>query len=92
MNQTIKFFVVKFRGGITTKVMAKTRTEAIKLAKARYLGHAMTGWEDVTEDHTAMCREELYHLIHTPDTSYADCLSPEAANYLAILLEQTGGE
>ena len=86
MKKTVKIFTVKFRGGDTVEVTARTRTEALKLAKAKYLGHVVTGWEDVTEDRTAMYREELYNLCTVPDY-----LSPGAANYLAAMLDQTEG-
>lgn len=87
MKKTIKIFTVKFRGGYTAEVIAKNRTEAVKAAKTAHEGREVIGWEDVTEDRIAMHREELYNMCNLPD-----CLSPGAANYLAILLEQTGGE
>lgn len=88
MNKPVKIFTVKFRGGDTVEVTAKNRTEAvIKAAKTAHVGREVIGWEDVTEDRTAMYREELYNMCNLPD-----CLSPGAAKYLAILLEQTGGD
>lgn len=87
MKKTVKIFTVKFRGGDTVEVTAKNRSEAVKVAKASHAGLEVIGWEDVTEGLTAMYREELYNMCNLPE-----CLSPGAANYLAILLEQTGGE
>lgn len=92
MKKRFKIFTVKFRGGDTVEVTAKNRSEAVKAAKANCEGREVIGWEDVTEDRIAMYREELYYLIQAPDAPYANCLSPGAAKYLAILLEQTGGE
>lgn len=92
MKKTVKIFTVKFRGGDTVEVTAKNRTEAVKAAKTSHAGREVIGWEDVTEDRIAMYREELYHLTYAPEDPCANCLSPGAANYLAILLEQTGGE
>lgn len=86
MKKTIKSFAVKFRGGDTVEVICKNRAEAVKAAKAESNGRAIIGWEDVTEGRIALYREELYHLTEAPDY-----LSPGAANYLAVMLDQSEG-
>lgn len=92
MKKRFKIFTVKFRGGDTVEVTAKNRSEAVKAAKANCAGREVIAWEDVTEDRTARYREELYHLTEEPDGLNGNFLSIGAVNYLAMLLEQTGGE
>lgn len=92
MQKRLKIFTVKFRGGETVEVIAKNRAEAVKAAKAECEERAISCDVLPTDNRIAMYREELYYLTQAPDDPCANCLSIGAANYLATLLEQTGGE
>lgn len=63
MKTNIKFFIVKFRDGKSFAVTARTRTEALKMAKEAYLGHMVSGWEDVTEDRIAQYRDVFTGMV-----------------------------
>lgn len=90
MQKRFKIFMVKFRGGETVEVLAKNRAEAVMAAKAECEGRAISRDVLPTDNRIAVYREELYNLCKL--CNLPGSLSIGAANYLAMLLEQTGGE